>query len=415
MMRIIYFILLLSITATARPQAIATLAVDLSRRMSGIAAPASIDLDSLTDLPVSSLGLVLRTGGTIDFTVPFQVDTVTGRRILHWIVDPFETKDVSYLLIRSQDPEIHPPDPFPLSALAANGELAIAQGQHKRLTYVYKTTYPPPGIDTAFKKSGFIHPLYTPQGQILTRIQPPDHYHHYGIWDPWTHILYKGDTIDCWNLAVRKGTQRFAKFSSIISGPVFAQYQALQQHVAFHKDGTEEVFLNELQTARIYHSDSNYYLLDITIELTPATSYPVTLLAYRYGGLGWRATPEWNRDNSEVLTSEGKDRRHSDNTKARWCIVQGSLGAYGGAAMLSSPSNFNHPEPLRIWPDSSNGRGDLFANFSPTKDSNWLLEPGHTYTLHYRWVVFNGHFTKEQAESAWQYFSNPPHINTKPS
>ncbi len=225
----------------------------------------------------------------------------------------------------------------------ANGELTISNRNHPLLTYVYATIYPPPGIDTAYKKSGFIHPLYTPRGQILTRIQPSDHYHHYGIWDPWTHILYKGDTIDCWNLAARKGTQRFAKFMSITSG------------------------------------------------------------------LGWRATADWSRDNSEVLTSEGKDRGHADNTKARWCIVQGSLGAaYGGAALLSHPSNFNHPEPLRIWPDTSNGRGDLFANFSPTKDRDWHLESGHTYTLRYRWIVFNGHFTAEQAESAWQYFAHPP-------
>jgi hypothetical protein len=293
----------------------------------------------------------------------------------------------------------------------ANGELTISNSNHPLLTYVFSTVYPPPGIDTAYKKSGFIHPLCTPHGQILTRIQPPDHYHHYGIWDPWTHILYKGDTIDCWNLAARKGTQLFAKFTSITSDGKIAEFQALQQHIALHKDGTEEVFLNELLTIKITPTDPDHYLLDFTIQLTPATPYPVKLLAYRYGGLGWRATSEWNRDNSEVLTSEGKDRRHADNTKARWCIVQGNLGAsYGGAAMLSHPSNYNHPEPLRIWPDSSNGRGDLFANFSPTKDTDWLLEPGHTYTLLYRWVVFNGHFTREEAESAWQYFSNSPHV-----
>src|SRR5271170_170982 len=146
----------------------------------------------------------------------------------------------------------------------ANGELTISN-HHPFLTYVYKTTYPPPGIDTAYKKSGFIHPLYTPRGQILTRIQPPDHYHHYGVWDPWTHILFKGDTIDCWNLAARKGTQRFAKFTSIISGPVFAQYRALQEHVAFHKDGTEEVFMYELLTVKITPTNPDHFLLDITI------------------------------------------------------------------------------------------------------------------------------------------------------
>ncbi len=293
----------------------------------------------------------------------------------------------------------------------AGGVLTISKGNHPLLTYVYKTVYPPPGIDTAYKKSGFIHPLHTPRGQILTRIQPPDHFHHYGIWDPWTHILYKGDTIDCWNLAARKGTQRFARFISISKQLGSQEFEALQQHVVFHKDGTEEVFLNDLLEVSIFAWDSTSYLLDFTITLSPATLYPVTLLTYRYGGLGWRASAEWNRDNSEVLTSEGMDRRHADSTTVRWCIVQGALGKdYGGIAMLSHPDNFNHPEPLRIWPDTSNGRGDLFANFSPTKDRDWRLQPGHTYTLRYRWVVFNGHFTKQQAESAWQHFAAPPHV-----
>lgn len=35
-----------------------------------------------------------------------------------------------------------------------------------------------------YKKSGFLHPVWSPGGEILTRIQAPDHYHHYGIWGP---------------------------------------------------------------------------------------------------------------------------------------------------------------------------------------------------------------------------------------
>jgi mannose-6-phosphate isomerase-like protein (cupin superfamily) len=390
-------------TCGACAQQIATLQVHLARLSNGVAVPIETDLDAITFLPDSALDLLEVDAHGHTFSIPFQIENA-GHRTLHWIAD---LSTEYYLLVTGA---AYPFDP--IRAVANDGALTIFNGNQHLLQYVYNTVYPPPGIDTFYKKSGFIHPLYTPQGQILTRIQPPDHYHHYGIWDPWTHILFNGDTIDCWNLAARKGTQRFAKFTSIVSGPVFAQFQALQQHVAFHRDGSEDVFLNELQTTRIYRSfGANYYLLDITIDLTPATLNPVKLLAYRYGGLGWRATAEWNRENSQVLTSEGKDRRHADGTKARWCIVQGALGgAYGGAAILSSPSNYNHPEPLRIWPDSSNGRGDLFANFSPTKDTDWLLEPGHTYTLHYRWVVFNGHFTKEEAESAWQYFARPPSV-----
>ena len=80
--------------------------------------------------------------------------------------------------------------------------------------------------------------------------------------------------------------------------------------------------------------------------------------------------------------------------------------AEGGIVMLSHPSNHNHPEPLRIWDKNGNdGRGDVFVNFSPTKDKNWLLEPNTTYTLKYRLVVFNGKMTIEEAEAAWVSFS----------
>ena len=138
------------------------------------------------------------------------------------------------------------------------------------------------------------------------------------------------------------------------------------------------------------------------------------LKEYRYGGLGWRATEKWNKDNSETLTSEGKSRKDADGTKAGWAIVQGSIdNDYAGAVMMSYPSNYNHPEPLRIWPENSNGRGDVFANFSPTKDKDWMINPGKNYVLRYRFLVFNGHYTREKAEAAWQSFANAPVITIK--
>jgi hypothetical protein len=304
-----------------------------------------------------------------------------------------------------------------------DSSLTIENGRQQLLRYWFATVNPPAGVDSHFRRSGFIHPLWTPHGQALTRIQPPDHRHHYGLWNPWTHALFENDTVDFWNLGSKLGFVRFAKFISIVDGPVFSEFKVLHEHVVLKKDGSQKVAINEIQTVRVYRpaDSSDHYYLDITSQLSCATPSPVLLLTYRYGGLGWRATEVWNKENSQVLTSEGKDRKTADGSKARWCIVEGSLdslapghyGDYGGAVMLSSPSNYNHPEPLRIWPENSNGRGDLFANFDPTKDKDWLLEPGKTYTLHYRLVVFNGKFSKEQAESAWDYFATPPAVNYK--
>ena len=143
-----------------------------------------------------------------------------------------------------------------------------------------------------------------------------------------------------------------------------------------------------------------------------ATESPFHILQYRYAGMGWRTTEFWNNTNCEVLTSEGKTRKDTDGSRAKWCIVQGELpgNETGGVAFLGYPANYNFPEPMRIWTLNTNGRGDMFFNFAPTKDRNWLLEPGKTYVLKYRLVVFNGKFDQAKAESAWQGFAHPPAI-----
>jgi hypothetical protein len=222
-------------------QHIATLEVDISRPMNGLAIPASADLDAITFLPDSALALLQVQSNNKRLPVPFQINQ-DGRRTLHWMVGPQPGKKAVFELVKkTSDSDIAGAESIrggvtegdSIRAVADNGELTISNGNQHLLQYVYKTVYPPAGIDTAYKRSGFIHPLWSPHGQVLTRIQAPDHYHHYGVWDPWTHVLYKGDTVDFWNLKDRKGTVRFTRFASIVSGPVFAQYEALQEHVAF--------------------------------------------------------------------------------------------------------------------------------------------------------------------------------------
>jgi len=197
---------------------------------------------------------------------------------------------------------------------------------------------------------------------------------------------------------------------------VFADYQVLHQHVVFTKNDGEKTAINELQSVRIYQPAGaiDYYLMDITIQLNCATDSPVVLKAYRYGGLGWRATEKWNKNNSEILTSEGKSRKEADGTKARWAIVQGSLdNDYDGAVMMSYPTNYNYPEPLRIWPENVVGDGDVYANFFPCRDKDWILTPGQDHVLKYRFLVFNGKFNAQKAEAAWRQFAHPPKVTVK--
>ena len=75
--------------------------------------------------------------------------------------------------------------------------------------------------------------------------------------------------------------------------------------------------------------------------------------------------------------------------------------------MLSHPDNFNHPEPLRIWPEDQYERGDLFVNFATTKNTDWLFEPNQKYILRYRLIVYDGKIDSEIANIEWEKFKSP--------
>jgi len=392
-------------------QKIAELKVAADAQTGTFVVPVSVDLDAISLVHTDSLYVVELVRGQ-SLPVNYQIEN-HGRRMLYWLVQPNQNTGTRIFALMKGVP----PTSTPVVELSNDaGALVISTHQQPLLQYNYKMHYPPQGVDTVFKRSGYIHPLYTPHGQTLTRINAPDHYHHYGLWNPWTKVLFEGKTVDFWNLMDKKGTVRFGDFISTTDGSVFGSYQVLHKHIVFGENGTEKVAMNELQSIKIYRPDSlnNCYLLDITVRLNCASPSPVTLEEYRYGGLGWRATAQWNKHNSEILTSAGKTRKDADNSRGRWAIVQGSLGQdYGGAIMMSYPSNYNYPEPLRIWPESIANEGDVFANFSPTKDRDWVLHPGTDYVLKYRFLVFNGKFDAQRAEAAWQGFAYPPKVTVK--
>lgn len=392
-------------------QKVASLEVNLTKATYGLNLPVSINLDEVTYLS-DTLLVLNEIKDNVKTVVPFQIEPGNPRK-LTWMIKtgtgPNEKHVYELLQGKTKQSEA-------IKASVNDGALVIHSGDKNLLQYYFKTVYPPKGIDTAYKRSGFIHPLWSPHGQVLTRIQPPDHYHHYGIWNPWTHVEYEGDTVDFWNINSRQGTVRFANFVSVENGPLFSEFGALHEHVVFKKTGKEKVVMDELQKVRVYSPGENqdFFIVDFNIQMNCADESPVKLLEYRYAGLGWRTTEKWDNKNSMVLTSEGKTRKDADGSKARWCIVQGEIdNDYAGVVMMSFPTNYNYPEPLRIWPENQFNRGDMFANFCPTKNMDWLLSPGKNYALRYRFLVFNGRFDKERAESAWHYFAYPPEIKIR--
>jgi hypothetical protein len=387
-------------------QKIATLEVE-SPASGKFAYPIYTLLDDITQLPDSMVSMYEVLDGGLQ-PVPHQIDHLDSRKI-YWMITPGEKATRVYEIHQQQSGN----GKSELSLALDDRALVIKRRGNDLWQYNHAVAQLPEGVDPAFARSGFVHPMWSPTGKPLTRIQPPDHYHHYGLWNPWTLVEFQGKEIDFWNLREKQGTVRFANIVTQNQGPVFAGYKVLHEHVVLKDEPDPKVAMREVQGTRIFalSGEEDYYLADISIVLNCATDDPVLLKEYRYGSLGWRTTEKWDRYNREVITSEGLNRKEADGSLAKWCIVQGEIDDdFAGVVMMSAPTNYNHPEPLRIWPEDMYDRGDMYANFAPTKNMDWHLEPGKNYVLNYRFLVSGKKLSMEEAEAAWQQFASPPKI-----
>lgn len=294
--------------------------------------------------------------------------------------------------------------------------LRIQMGDRPILAYRYEQKDVPEGVDEIYSRSGYIHPLWTPEGEILSRIQPPDHYHHYGIWNPWTSTEFRDQEIDFWNLAKGQGTVRADQVVERTEGSVFGGFEAIHNHVDLTGSSGETVALKETWKVKGWNVDPerDVWLVDFTSVLRPATQDTFTIKEYRYQGFSLRATEKWNDETASILTSRGYDKSNANGTRARWMDVSGvsdTQSETSGVLFMTNPNNFNYPEELRIWPTGMNdGEENVYVNFNPAQDRDWVLAPGKSYSLKYRILVYDGELSTEQANQYWRDFAHPPEV-----
>jgi len=375
-----------------------------------LAVPLSIDLEGL--VYGEALPTVWRLEGQQRVALACQLEPGPTARL--WFVPDkvWGPNTVVNLQLRFEQDG---PMPQTVTARVDKGLITL-QAQGKEILRYHCATHPvPDGVDPLYRRSGFIHPLWSPAGNVLTCIQPPDHYHHYGIWNPWTATIVQGKEVDFWNLAKGQGTVRFAGLLSTVNGPVYGGFKVRQEHLAFVSQQGELVAINEVWDVRACMTAIDgrpVWLVDLATILNPAIDSPIELPSYRYGGgIGFRATEDWTRENCSVLTSEGKTRDQADGTRARWCDVRGSnkSGQVSGILFLSHPSNRDHPEPMRVWPsDAHKEKGYLFFEFCPIRLNGWSLQPGREHCLRYRLIVYDGTLDPKTMEVLWQNYAYPP-------
>ncbi len=287
--------------------------------------------------------------------------------------------------------------------------IVLTHGDVDFLTYHKAEVPPPEGADPIFTRSGFIHPVKTPQGDVVTGIHPEDHVHHLGLWHAWVKCKIGDKEIDFWNLKARKGRVRYASTKETVSETDRVGFTVMQEHVAF-LDGPDEaptVILEEAFTVMARLVDDAFEI-DYHTAQTNVHDEALELPAYRYGGpIAYRAPHAWDNSNSDYLGSEGTTRVDGHQTRSKWCAFWGPGDVTEDPvhlAILVHRDNHDFPQRMRVWPPSSNN-GAIFFNYVPAQETSWAINAGETSLMRYRLVVQGGKPDTERLNQRWSRFA----------
>ncbi|HWP43796.1 MAG TPA: DUF6807 family protein, partial [Blastocatellia bacterium] len=136
---------------------------------------------------------------------------------------------------------------------------------------------PSADVKPIFRRGGYIHPVYTPSGRIITDDYPEDHRHHHGIWFAWTRTEFDGRRPDFWNMGDGTGKVEFVSLDETWRGPVHAGLRAHHRYVDLSGPQPAAV-LNEEWRVTVYnvgHRGAPYTMFDLISTQECATSSPL--------------------------------------------------------------------------------------------------------------------------------------------
>jgi len=274
----------------------------------------------------------------------------------------------------------------------------------------------PAGVDPSNSRAGYLYPVYTPNGALITDDYPPDdeiekmHLHHHGTWAAWTRTQFNGHEVDFWN-PWGQGRVDLENVEAPWQGPVHTGLVATFTHEDLGDGGITA--LSERWVVRVYSTHTGvapYFVFDLE-STQQAVNGPLHLETYHYGGFAVRGAREWRGGKFQFITSEGDTSQPDENVapRANWVHLGGQVGGQSaGYALLGHPSNFCAPQGLRLHPT------DPYFSISPVPQNvcaPFDIVPGTPYVSRFRLVASDGPANTDLLDRLWNDYAAPPEVS----
>ncbi len=220
--------------------------------------------------------------------------------------------------------------------------VAITEDGSQILFYQVK----PKSLDGLFERAGYVHPLYSLDGTVITEDFPEDHPHHHGIFSAWHQILLNDSMIaDGWTSENISWEVTETKTERVEKGIV------LDSEVLWKTPdgGTSKPIVSEHITITVHESTGQRRVIDYDFSLTALVDH-VRIGGSAdnkgYGGFSLRLKlPE----NINFAARDGDVEPQIEQLAVGpWMNMTGSFDGTAeksGVLVFSHPSNPGHPQP----------------------------------------------------------------------
>ncbi len=276
---------------------------------------------------------------------------------------------------------------FPVAVLKSTAGIEVRVHNQPLLFYHTAMEKPPSGSPAYYARSGFIHPLFSPKGKVLTDDFPAGHRHQHGIMMAWVNTTFKNTPVDFWNQHLLTGNVMHNELISIQNGMAGCIITTSLKHIS-QKFG--EV-LAEKWTMTVY-TFSDYFLFDLQSDQTNITQDTLFLNQYHYGEFAFRGSKQWNTDDSlhfknqwHIQTDSMYNLSNANGKHAAYVNASGKInGESGGATIFGFPQNIRYPQAIRVHPTMP------YWGYAPVADGPMMIVPGQTITARFRMYTYDG-------------------------
>ncbi|MGC6458286.1 MAG: PmoA family protein [Akkermansiaceae bacterium] len=294
----------------------------------------------------------------------------------------------------------------PRLSLIENDEIIrVSLDEKPVLEYLKKEKPVPAGMKKAYRRSGYLHPVFSPGGQEVSGDFPEDHPHQHGLFFAWTRAKFDDKQVDFWNLAKETGRVEFRRVEGKEIGEKHLSFSVKHAFVA-RKGHERRDVIHENWTVTVHETTGDHFLFDLSSEQECVAGKPLILPKYKYGGMAFRGNAQWliTKEGGKTvnfLTSEGKDRVKGNHSRPNWVAMTGKIDEQDTTIIVMGHSkNFRAPQPVRLHPEKP------YFCFAPMVAGEFKIEPGKKYLSRYRYLVTSSKPDLKMIEKAWQDYAS---------